>query len=179
MSIFNKVGKSIKKGSKKFNKTASNLGKKYVESKEKEFYHVDKMIEGKQKAKQHTKQIKDGLNDGVNYYNKASNTYDNAMKYAHSKVRGIPVVGKSMDEAFYVADFALNPVSQGKNVMDTVSGKQTLLDGIKNEYAGEAVLIEDTIKRNTRKNKNSKTIEKDKGFSKKDLMKAVIQNTFV
>jgi hypothetical protein len=184
MSFFNKVKKGVKKGANKVNKAAKNAGNKYVEKQEKDIYKMDKLVEGTKKAKKNKKGLKKGIKTVVKDYNMASDAYDSGMNTIHKNVRGVPVVGKSLDEGLYMADYALNPIGQTKNILDTVSGKQSLTDGLKNEYLGEAVYVSDTVKRNTKKKKkpkNSKTIEKDReaGLNPEDVIKQMRKNKFV
>lgn len=167
------ITKLFKKSTKAVNKLGKHAEHKFINSNINTGYNIDKVIEGKEKAKKHLRKAKHSTKSAKSMYNKASNAYDNADTYLHKKIRNIPIVGKGLDEGFYMADTFLNPIGQFKNIGDTLSGKQSLTDGLMNEYAGEAVYAKGVYDRNFKKKKgkkkkkkkkkgDSKTIEKDR-----------------
>lgn len=162
MSIFNKIKKGFKKTTKNINKGAKSLGNKYVDDKINTVYKLDKIVEGDKQAKKNKKKIKKNVKNVKKDYMMASDFYDDGMAYVHNKVRNIPVVGRELDEGLYVADAALNPISQTKNILDTVSGKQTLTEGLTNQYLGDEKFLYDMYNRNKlEKQKKKKRTNQD------------------
>lgn len=194
MSFVKKIGKSVKKSSKKLGKDVSKTTKKLnkktrklaneaVDTYDDVNYQKNKVILGKEKAKKIKKNDKKMRKKAVKTYNKVSDTYDKYDNKLHQSIRHIPIVGRQLDEGLLIADHVFNPISGMKNIGDTLSGKQTLTDGLINEYAGDEDFIYERAKENIneekrkskkkRKKKNSETIEKDKPKQRERIRKQI------
>ena len=66
--------------------------------------------------------------------NKFSKEYDKVDRKIYKKLDSVPIVGRGLAESYEFGNNYVNPFGTIKNASDVISGRQTLVEGLVNEF---------------------------------------------
>ena len=150
---FSKIGHRIKKGVKKTGKGVKKVGNKTKKNLNKGLKSYDKVNKKIKKNLKGTglgtvydvtntminpveqanmiRKNKKNIVKGAKEFSKAYEEVDGAI---YKNLKSIPVVGTAVAETYNLGNSYINPLGTIKNASDVISGRQSIVEGLANEY---------------------------------------------
>ena len=129
--VGNKTKKNLNKGLKSYDKVNKKIKKNLKGTGLGGVYDVtNKMINPVEQANTIRKNKK-AIAKGANEFSKQ---YEKIDRQIYKNLKSIPVVGTSVAETYNLGNSYMNPLGTIKNASDVISGRQSIVEGLANEY---------------------------------------------